>query len=445
MPTPPHPGPAMSIQREVAADGRPWRDYLAGLILHGIKLGLDNMRFLMEAMGNPQDAVPCVHIAGTNGKGSTAAFLDAVLRAAGLRTGRFTSPHLYDITERFLVDGAPMAEEELRDGVARLMRAAAPMPHPPTFFEANTVLAFDMFQRRGVDVAVVEVGMGGRFDATNIISRPLACAVTGIDLDHQQYLGDTLQAIAFEKAGILKPGAPCVLGPLHPEAMAVVRARAGEVDAPLLLPGRDFTHECQGPPLAPMFTFKSAGTCLGPLALGLAGTHQGANAAVAAMAALRCAETFPAVTGDAVRRGLETARWPGRLEKVLDNPPVYIDGAHNPAGAAALAAAIPPSVIVFSVASDKNAGEMISMLSKKAAPLVLTVFTGGRGMELGQLEHAAGETPHLTSPNMAEAVETGMRLAGESGLPLVFAGSLYAAGEARKLLEERYGAPPLRF
>jgi dihydrofolate synthase/folylpolyglutamate synthase len=429
----------MSCQREVLADGRPWRDYLAGLILHGVKLGLQNVRQLLDAAGAPQNACPCLHIAGTNGKGSTVAFLDAVLRAAGYRVGRFTSPHLMDITERFQINGVPIPESALRENVEYFQGIAATLPQTPTFFEMNAAVAFRWFAQQGVDAVIMETGMGGRHDATNVVEAPLACAITNIDYDHMQYLGGTLAKIAYEKAGILKRGVPCVVGETRTEPLRAIEDCAAQAGAPLFLAGRDYQFAGGGDPWAQYVDFETEGLRLKGAQIGLAGRHQCANAAVAAAMAARIRPHFAGLTDDAILRGLRDTRWPCRLERVLDDPPVLIDVAHNPAGAAALAAALPRAVVVFAVASDKEARAMLDLLAPMASPLILTAFAGGRGMDLADLERAAGAHPHETAPSLEKAIARGMALA-DRNTPLLIAGSVYAAGEARGILMGQYGA-----
>ena len=255
-------------------------DWLFGLEFHGIKLGLDNIRALMRAAGDPHLCYPTVHVAGTNGKGSVVAFLDAMFQAAGYRTGRFTSPHLIDFRERVLVDRVPISLENLDVQINFFREAAASWDHSPTFFEINTAIAFRHFAEVTVDVALVEVGMGGRFDATNVV-QPRATAITPVGLEHTQYLGDTLGAIAFEKAGIIKPGVPVVVGEQHEEALEVILERADDCDAPVYLTGRDFDYRIESKSQTPQLCYGGEQHAFGPVPLGLPGRYQGANAAVA--------------------------------------------------------------------------------------------------------------------------------------------------------------------
>ncbi len=417
--------------------------YLESLALHGVKLGLRNISALMDACDNPHRTYPTVHVAGTNGKGSTLAFLAAILEASGYRTGRFTSPHLLDITERFLVGNRPMDTSDLHESVFFFRDISGQLGLTPTYFEMNTAMAFRWFARRHVDIALTEVGMGGRFDSTNILV-PEVCAITNIDMDHTQYLGDTPAAIAFEKAGILKPGVPAVIGETGREALPVIREQAALRKAPLHCLGPEYTCEAGGTAWNPVMTYRGFGREWTGLALGLAGAHQVHNAALAVSTALLLCDAFPRITEREIRMGLSSARWPGRLERVLDTPPVFMDAAHNPAGCRALARTLERCVLVFSVSADKDAAAMMDILAPIASPLILTTYQGGRALPIDRLLRQAGGRKVLSFPRMDEALEAGMRHACKEK-PLLITGSIYGAGEARRILMERYGAAPLPF
>jgi dihydrofolate synthase/folylpolyglutamate synthase len=398
---------------------------------------------LLDQAGRPHTRDPTVHVAGTNGKGSVVAMVDAMLRAAGYRTGRFTSPHLIRVNERFLVNAAPIADEELDEQIAWFRRAAKQMDMPPTYFEMCTAVAFRWLEAQRVDVGVIEVGMGGRFDSTNVLT-PLACAVTNIDLEHTQYLGDTHEKIAFEKAGIVKPGVPVVVSERKPGPLEVILSRARELDSPEFVLGRDFQYSLTGEPLAQRFGYRSAGLALDDVPLGLAGRYQGENAAAAVAVAERIMPAFPRLDRDAIEEGLRTARWPCRLEKVLDHPPVIVDVAHNPAGMRKLAAEVPPCVVVMGVSSDKAAAHMLDAIAPVALELILTQFSGRRGLSASALGELAGALPHRVVESLDDAIALGIALASNAQ-PLVITGSVFTAGQARQLLIEQYGAAPLRF
>jgi dihydrofolate synthase / folylpolyglutamate synthase len=341
------------------------RQRLFALEAFGIKLGLENMRTLVAALGHPEQAYSTVHIAGTNGKGSTSAMVERGLRASGLRTGLYTSPHLDRIEERMAIDGVPV-DPALFDQVADVVfatvdaaRAAGPLAVTPTFFEVTTAMAFEVFRRAAVEVAVIEVGLGGRFDATNVII-PIVGAITSIAFDHERHLGHTLGAIAFEKAGIAKHGVPLVVGELPDEAMAVVAARAAEMGAPLRLTADAalVTTTERG-----VVQVRGGAAHLPPTRVALLGRHQAANAATAIGVLRACEEAGLPVSASAIATGLAGAHWPARLEWLqVGAGQVLLDAAHNPAGAEALAsylsdAAIPPLPMVLVTMQDKNLGD----------------------------------------------------------------------------------------
>lgn len=431
------------------------RDYLAGLEFHGIKLGLENIRYLAHASGDPQLRYPTVHVAGTNGKGSVVAFTASVLRAAGYKTGRFISPHLLDVSERFLIDGDPIPHGDLDHHIEFFRGAARGLSNPPTYFELCTAIAFRHFAENHVDIALIEVGMGGRFDSTNII-QPHACAITNIALDHQKYLGDTLAAIAFEKAGIIKPGVPVVVGERDPAPFDVIQTVARERNAPLIVSGRDFTYRVEAPkasthldtsvasnPLHPRITYHGRKFNLTDAPLGLAGVHQVENAALA----LALIETLPApfsVSDGAALQGLRTARWPCRLERVLDDPPVYLDSAHNPAGIQRLVESMPPCNVVFAASLDKDVPSMLGTLARIAQRIIFTQFDGPRAMPIAQLQSAAGNLSHTTCASLHDAIRLGMESASRE-CPLLIAGSIFAAAQARDVLVKSFGVSPIQF
>ena len=320
-------------------------DYLFGLEQYGIKLGLDNIRALRQALGYPDRAFASIVVAGTNGKGSVAAMVDTALRSAGYVTGRFTSPHLVDLEERFTIDGRPVSHETLAQEAHHLratvcqLQADGCLGAPPTFFEATTAMALSLFRRAAIQVAVLEVGMGGRFDATNVVT-PAAVAITSIDFDHQQYLGSTLAEIAFEKAGVIKPGALVVVGETKPSAVEVLRRVCREHEGRLVEPMSQV--ETRVTMRGGVTELEMTTPCrrYGPVQLGLRGRHQVGNAAVA----VRLLEELHAyglhVPGDAILDGLTKTQWRGRLElvRVDARRSVVLDAAHNVASATALAA-----------------------------------------------------------------------------------------------------------
>ena len=338
--------------------------YLYGLQQHGIKFGLDNITNLLSALHDPHKAFPSVHIAGTNGKGSTSAIIASLLQGAGLRVGLFTSPHLVSFTERIRINGEQITEHDviqLAEEIREVVSQSAGFS--PTFFEVVTAMALLYFKRKKIDIAVIEVGMGGRLDATNILS-PEVSVITNISFDHKEFLGRTLGEIAFEKAGIIKKGIPVVASLQEPEAKAVIEQRAEEEDAELFFYGSDFSADMKKEDVRGIiFDYSDSSMTIRDLVLPLAGVHQMQNASVAIKAAMIALGTVTETRrdGDAgrrstavspglrvsesprheiiewIRNGLASTKWPGRLEFISEKPPVVIDGAHNPAAAAALA------------------------------------------------------------------------------------------------------------
>jgi dihydrofolate synthase/folylpolyglutamate synthase len=305
--------------------------YLYNLQKHGIKLGLETMTALIARLGRPDTRYRILHIAGTNGKGSTAAMSAAMLQAAGHRVGLYTSPHLVEFSERIRVDGRMISEADI-GRLAEVLQKAAEPDLLPTFFECTTAMALQYFAEAQVDVAVLEVGLGGRFDATNVVT-PVACAVTTIALDHQEYLGTTLSSVAYEKAGIIKPLVPVVVGRMSDEAGETIEQVAEERGAPLSRLGREF--EVAGMP--ERFRFSGRTRRYDNLVCSLSGAHQVDNCACALSLIEAAGERGLDVGETAVREGLRTVQWPGRLEVVDRTPLVVLDGAHNPAAAAAIA------------------------------------------------------------------------------------------------------------
>jgi dihydrofolate synthase/folylpolyglutamate synthase len=368
------------------------------------------MREACARLGNPERKFPVLHVAGTNGKGSTCAFTESALRAAGLRTGLYTSPHLWHFCERIRIGGAPISEER----ACSLLEALGPLGEL-TFFEIVTLMAFVAFAEAKVDVAVIEVGLGGRLDATNVIDAPLACAITALGLEHTEYLGPTLTDIAREKAGILKPGAPAVSAGQPLEAARVLGDRVRR-------PGRDYVFESRdGHP----FCYRGPRWTLRPERLGLRGHHQRANAAVAAA----LLETTSLVSPEHVERGLATARWPGRLEQIASAPEVLVDGAHNPHAVRALVRSLAGERVhlVFGALQDKDAAQMLAALQPIAASVRTCAPDSPRARDPRALAAICGGTAY-GSPR--EALEAARAAAGPNGTVLV-CGSLYLVGELR--------------
>lgn len=422
--------------------------YLEGLSRFGIRLGLERMRRLLAALGHPERRLRVIHVAGTNGKGSTSALLAAVLQAAGHRTGLYTSPHLHDYRERIHLDGQPIPPGRLAHlvtGVREIIETGVREGHdPPTEFEAGTAVMYQYFAEEGAEVVVQEAGLGGRLDATNVVERPLVTVVTSIGMDHTDRLGGTLADIAGEKAGIGKPGVPMVSAPQAPAAEAVLAAACESLGSRLIRVGREVSAmPASVTAEGTVFDYRGLGVTYRGLRLGLLGPHQVENAGCA-LAALEVAARHGLAAGEAaVRAGLAGVRWPGRLEVLRRSPLVVLDGAHNPGGALALRHALQALwpgtrfVLVLGVLDDKDGEGIVRELAPCAAGLVTTRPDSPRALPPEALA-GRGEALGLAAavePDPARAVQRALALAGEGGAVCV-AGSLYLAGSIRPLFED---------
>jgi dihydrofolate synthase / folylpolyglutamate synthase len=421
---------------------------LFALETFGIKLGLDNISLLCEALGHPERSFQSLHVAGTNGKGSVTAMTHAALRAAGIRAGRYTSPHLSDLAERFVIHDRPVELALLESTVEDVLRCADRLRDAgvlavhPTFFEATTAAAFELFRRSGVEVAVIEVGLGGRFDATNVI-RPIAGAITTIDFDHQQHLGHTLGAIAFEKAGIIKPGMTVVMGDLRSEAATVIRRCADERGATLVDAVHDTQWQAELVDGRARLTMATPSGSYGPVTLGLRGEHQIGNAIVAVRLLEITAAHGMSIPRDAIEQGLATAEWPARLELLtLDRGRrVILDAAHNPEGARALAAYLtrwfPQRLpLVIGVMRDKNVADIAHTLLPVVSSVIATAAPTPRAIpavDLARHLRAAGAENVQAEPDPIVAIEKAFRVADT----ICVAGSIFLAGAVRDELRQR--------
>lgn len=429
-------------------------DYLFGLQKHGIKFGLSNSRRLMGLMGDPHLRFRSVHVAGTNGKGSTAAFLAGMLLAAGYRVGLYTSPHLVSFTERIRINNVPVTEDRVIDLAERVRTRYEGRPSAegealaPTFFEVTTAMAFTCFAEERVDVAVVEAGMGGRLDSTNVIT-PMVSVITNIDMEHTEYLGDTIEKIAGEKAGIIKPGVPVVTGAVQPEAIAVIERAAASAGSPVFRMPKDFGAEpwSAGPEQA--FNYRGLGTSFADLRIGMVGRHQAGNACLA-LAAIECLSGGGIVVPEAaLRNGLAGVAWEGRLERVAERPDIYLDGAHNPASARVLADAVRDLkegyrrlVLVIGVLMDKDYRGIVSQLAPLADRVVVTKPHYSRALGVGTLAAELGVFPGTvdSAETVAEAIGLARQGAAENDLILI-TGSLYTVGDARAVLRPGASGP----
>lgn len=425
---------------------------------------LDRMRELLDRLGNPHAELRVAHVAGTKGKGSTAAMLAATLSAAGLRTGLYTSPHVHGIEERIAIDGAICTPDEfaalaqrVRPVVDEMDRRAGGDIIGPTYFEITTAMALLHFADRGVDAAVLEVGMGGRLDSTNVC-RPQVCAITSISLDHTRQLGDTLEAIAGEKAGIIKPGVPVVSGVTQPEPRDVIRRIAAERSSPLIELGTDFDFNYHSPTAddepssLPWVEYRAAQGQAAPAEhyeLGMWGRHQGANAAVAVALVEQLRQQGWDIPAAALRHGLRSARCPARIEVLHCRPTIVVDAAHNVASAAALVETLdelfPTGArrLIFAASQDKDAAGMLRLLLPRFDEVYLTQFSHNpRAVPVEQLRAwagspCAGRKLHVEPEAMRAWRTATNRLAADELLCVT--GSFFLAAELRSAALEDFG------
>jgi dihydrofolate synthase/folylpolyglutamate synthase len=412
----------------------------------GIRLELERMRSALALAGNPQASLRVVHVAGTNGKGSTSAILERALRAGGHRTGLYTSPHLHTFGERIRIAGKPLGRPEIARRLTAahelLAREGAPML---TFFEVATLIAFQAFADHGCDVVVLEVGLGGRFDATNVVDVPLATAITSIAMDHESYLGTTIEAIASEKAGIAKAGVPLVVGTRDAAALAVIEASAAEVGAPLVRLGTELRVESEARGLR---VTTPDGT-VDRLKSSLAGAHQEANVGVAVATMLSLRAPGLTITDTAIRTGVRTVKWPGRLERITreSRPDVLLDAAHNPEGASALAAhlaTLPRTarrVLVFGAMRDKAWRTMLASLAPQVDRAIYFSPALGRAEDASAL-FSGSPIPAEAAPDHVSALALAEEAAGEGGL-VVVCGSIFVLAPIRAALLGLDADPPI--
>lgn len=406
--------------------------YSLGNEVKTIKLGLETIRHLLAALGNPQNSCPVIHVAGTNGKGSVCSMLESTLREEGYRTGFYTSPHLVNPTERIRIDGQSVSEQDFSSAfdvvhaAANSLLAAGSIDSHPTYFETVTAMGFWLFREAKVERLVVEVGLGGRLDATNIVD-PILSIITPVDLDHQQYLGDTLEQIAGEKAGIIKPGRPVVLGLQHPEIKHlfvsddledVATWQISELE--LRVDGCHYRATKNSVQLE--------------IDCPLAGGHQVGNSLAAAVALNRLG-----ISPATIRAGIAKAVWPGRLELIRRDPLIYLDGAHNASAARRLRQFMDRHFkgreiwLVFGVMRDKDVTEIASELFPVASRLILTRANQQRSLET---ESILALCPHPNVQSCEQVHDAVALLAASPKDAVVFiTGSLFVVGEARPLLQ----------
>jgi dihydrofolate synthase/folylpolyglutamate synthase len=415
--------------------------WLEGLQPSTIRLGLDRVRSALSALKNPETNYPAVHVAGTNGKGSTCAFAASCLRAQGYRVGLYTSPHLVRFNERVQINGEAILDPVLEDAIVKV-REQVPTELDLTYFEFTTLVALQHFADERVDVAVLEVGMGGRLDATNA-ARSVVTAITPVSFDHMDYLGHTLAAIASEKAGIIKPNVPVVVGRQEPEALEVIEKTAHARGARLYELGKEFDLEPETVgKWGARWTYRGMRTRVTGLQPGLRGPHQLQNAAMA-MACLELLEDGGLqITRENVRSGLAGTRWPGRLEEVAGTPKVVLDGAHNPNGAETLVKALDAVYpgqkvyLVFGVLADKEWRPMLKTLLPRCESVYLTPVKSPRALDpsvyADEVRKLARGPVHLCA-SAPEALAAARKAAPDDAIVLG-CGSLFLIGQLRATL-----------
>ena len=415
------------------------------------KFDLETITVLAERLGRPDRAYPTAHIAGTNGKGSTAAFLESILRHAGFRTGLNTSPHLEKINERIRINGAEISDQAFAETLTHIhalieeLLAAGKLRAHPTYFECVTAMAFEYFARERVDFAVFEVGLGGRLDATNILA-PLVTIITRIDFDHENFLGHSLNEIAAEKAGILKPGVPVVLAEQRPEAREVILARATSLGCPVIEPAQIFRldrESTRGGSVRARIIETVSGKIF-EIAPSLPGRFQLQNTLNAIVAARLLQNRNFRIPDDAITQGIANTVWPGRLEKLHSSPDVYLDGAHNPAAARELAHFLEQNFsgrkiwLIYAALRDKAVDEVAGFLFPHAAEVIFTAARTSRAVSATQLAEIASHLAARFSviPDAARAFEYALAEAAPEDV-IFITGSLYLVGQLRQYWKQR--------
>ena len=444
-------------------------DYLYSLQKFGIKLGLDKTEAILSLVGNPHKQFRCIHVAGTNGKGSVSAMTASILRAYGLRVGLFTSPHLVSFTERIRVNDKEISEAEVADLTDEIRASTdrADNKLNATFFEIVTAVAFVYFVRQKVDWVVVETGLGGRLDATNVIS-PEVSVITSISYDHREFLGESLSSIAAEKAGIIKEGVPVVSARQMREVSEVIAATAGRRSAPLFIYGDDFTGSIKSSGMeGTRFDYSDGTAHIEDLFTPLAGEYQVMNAALAIRAASIALESPDAIirvenrksgrSEELIREGLSATRWRGRLELVRSDPPVIVDGAHNAEAAAALAGFVTKYlsdrkvILVLGIMADKEIQNILDALLPVADETIFTAPAYSRAESPHQLAvraRTAGYNNFLITATVRDALAAAKErqavISAEKSAVVVITGSFYTAGEALEALGEKAVLSTLR-
>ena len=426
-------------------------DYIYSFVDYSLKhaselakaeFNLDRMRDLMHLLGDPQNDYPIIHIAGSKGKGSTAAFTASALRAADYRVGLYTSPHLQDFTERMQINGVPIPQDEFAALVEEIKPSVAQVPFITTF-ELTTALAFLYFSRQKITAAVIEVGLGGRLDATNIVT-PLVSVITSLSLEHTAVLGNTLTEIAREKAGIVKEGHPFVSAPQKPEAASVLDLAAEEHNVPLTLVGRDLMYKVKKKTIdGQMLEVWMRNGPKMKLSIPLLGDHQVENAVTAYAALIAARQEGLVFNAAQLKQGFAETKWPGRFEIWREKPPIVLDSAHNPDSFAKLRQTLDeyfpewPVILIFGVSEDKNVADMLKELASRLEKVLLTKSVHPRAVEVQKLvgfAEQAGVACEAVEP-VEEAVARALDIAGDQALVLS-AGSIFLTAAVRAVLSE---------
>jgi dihydrofolate synthase/folylpolyglutamate synthase len=424
------------------------------------KFNLENIAVLDQRLGRPSRAYPSAHIAGTNGKGSTAAFLESILRHAGLKTGLNTSPHLEKINERIRINGQEISDDAFADVFTKLhnsiekLLAAGKLRAHPTYFECVTAMAFEYFAQQHVDFAIFEVGLGGRLDATNILT-PAITVITRVDFDHENFLGHSLREIAGEKAGILKPGVPVIVAEQLPEAREVILARAQELKSPVIETSLAYKIEESTTQPAPSQPNESTGRVHAKIidaaldwsleiAPSLAGNFQLRNAINALAAARLLSQRGVRIPDESIAAGIAATTWPGRLEKLQSDPDVYLDGAHNPSAAHELATFLAQNFatrkiwLIYGALRDKSVDEVAGWLFPLAAEVIITEPRTPRSISAQQLEEIASyHAGHFTTIPDAERALDHVLANAQPADAIFVTGSLYLVGQLRAYWKNR--------
>jgi dihydrofolate synthase / folylpolyglutamate synthase len=427
------------------------RELAAPIQASAAKFDLENITMLAERLGRPDRSYPTAHIAGTNGKGSTAAFLEAILRDAGFRTGLNTSPHLERINERIRINGVEISDEAFADVLSRVqaiteeLLASGKLRAHPTYFECVTAMAFESFAQQHVEFGVFEVGLGGRLDSTNILT-PVVSIITRIDFDHENFLGHSLREIAGEKAGIIKPAVPVIMGEQRAEARKVIQDRAKELLSPIIDTSEAFRIEnesIENGHARAKITEVTSGWSI-ELAPSLPGRFQLQNALNAAAAVRLLQQRRFLIPNDSIARGVATTVWPGRIEKIQSHPYVYLDGAHNPAAARELAHFVEESLkgkrifLLYGALRDKAVDEVAGLLFPLAAEVLITAPSTSRAISALQLEEIAAHYANksTTIADAEEAIEYALSKASPDDV-IFITGSLYLVGQLRHYLKQK--------